>query len=61
MRNADIQEVAAMLSLAMGSGLGGMPLPRSELRFVPEQIAYINTVYDEARNRAKPSKARQKS
>lgn len=58
MRQAEINDVTAMLSKAMGSGLAGMPLPPSNVHFRPVDLACINTVYDDARNRSKPSKAR---
>jgi len=55
---ANEHEVASMLTAAIASGLIGAPLPKSAVRFSREQLLYINTVYDEARNRAKPSKSK---
>lgn len=59
MRNATAAEVGEMLSKALDSGLKGEKLPGSPLRFNSEQILYINTVYEEARNRTRPRKASQ--
>ena len=59
MRNATAAEVSEMLSKALESGLKGERLPASALRFSSEQILYINTVYEEARNRTRPRKAPQ--
>lgn len=59
MRNATAAEVGEMLKKALDSGLKGERLPGSDLRFNSEQILYINTVYEEARNRTRPCKASQ--
>ena len=53
---ATADDVAGMLVKAVESGLAGKCLPCSSVRFTSEQLLYINTVYDKARNNARPSR-----
>ena len=53
---ATAADVAGMLAKALEAGLAGKGLPISSARFTSEEILYINTVYDKARNNARPSR-----
>ena len=49
-------DVAMMLGKAVESGIRGAALPCADVIFTKEQLLYINTVYDKARNNARPSR-----